>query len=194
MSMSARVQQEKRAGARFFGVVFQFLAVLTLIGTFIAAVVVDRVGLEFGIQGSNNFAMWMVIASGLFVTSVLAGFGYTLGLLCAIYDRQETVTPDRETLPESWLTISPIKPPPFKPGTLTRNTETPQSSPANRDSLPGLQVAEEMSPPTPKPPTDRVTLPKLQDAEKPPVPARLEKGAIWEWLTRERRFRRSESD
>jgi len=194
MSMSARVQQDKRAGARFFGAVFQFLAVLTFIGTVIAAVVVDRVGSEFGIRGSNNFAMWMVLASGLFVTSVLAGFGYTLGLLCAIYDRQETVTPDRETLPESWLTISPIKPPPFKPGTLTRNTETPQSSPANRDSLPGLQVAEEMSPPTPKPPTDRVTLPKLQDAEKPPVPSSSEKGAIWEWLTRERRFGRSESD
>jgi hypothetical protein len=29
---------------------------------------------------------------------------------------------------------------------------------------------------------------------RPPVPSSSEKGAIWEWLTRERRFGRSESD
>jgi len=68
---------------------FQFLAVISLTGTLITTVTVSSLGSTFGIDGANDPVAWLVFVGGLFVTCVLAGFGYTVGILCAIYDRNE---------------------------------------------------------------------------------------------------------
>jgi len=78
----------KRAGARAFGVIFQLLALAIIVGTCVAADVVAHTGTSVGINGSRDPIVWAIIASGLFAACVLAGFGYVLGMLCAIYDRQ----------------------------------------------------------------------------------------------------------
>ena len=89
MVMSERTSDAKRDGARIFGVIFHFLAALSLAGTLIATLKVAQLGSTIGIGGAKDPLAWIVFVSGLFATCVLAGFGFALGALCAIYDRQE---------------------------------------------------------------------------------------------------------
>ncbi len=78
----------KRAGARAFGIIFQLLSLAVILGTIVTANVVARSGASVGTNGNHDPIVWTIVASGLFAACVLAGFGYVLGMLCAIYDRQ----------------------------------------------------------------------------------------------------------
>jgi len=86
--MSSQTMEVKRAGARVFGIIFQLLALLVIVGTFVTADKVAHSGSNVGVDVAHDPFVWAVVASGLFAACVLAGFSYVLGMLCAIYDRQ----------------------------------------------------------------------------------------------------------
>lgn len=87
--MSERTTDSKREGARIFGGIFQLLAVASIASTVVAMGNVAHLGDAFGVNPTNDPLTWVVLASGIFITSVFIGMGYALGMLCAIYDRQE---------------------------------------------------------------------------------------------------------
>ena len=87
--MSDISRRSLRNEARFFAVIFQVLAFLTLAGTLIAAFKINNVGTQVGVNGSHDPVVWIIVAVGLFASCVLTGLGYALGMLCAIFDRQE---------------------------------------------------------------------------------------------------------
>ena len=131
--MSNQAMESKRFGARIIGVIFQFLAVVTLGVTIIVMIDVSDAGSSIGIIG----------ASGLFVTLVFAGFGHALGMLCAIYDRQDSIIPTTEVV-----------------GTAMRRSTFP----------------------TPPPPVEsRSSSPSIKDTR------------MWNFMTRERHFRKHRS-
>src|ERR1039458_9429567 len=130
MAMSELTSDAKRGGARFFGIIFQFLAVGALFGTLAITAYVTHLGTEIGINGTRDPLTWIVLVSGLFVTCVLAGLGYILGILCAIYDRQEPAKPVVDvvsrTVPRSYSPEHPL----FRPSPITLATEdSPPPSP-----------------------------------------------------------------
>jgi hypothetical protein len=171
--MSEATQEAKRAGARIFGVLFQIMAVLTLFCTFYAAFIVTNLGSQFGIAGSKDPATWIILASGLFASCVLAGIGYTLGILCAIYDRQALVetlgTSVRESAPSprsKWGASSNDRP-------VTMTTKS-------------IKATEPVS--------SRAASPSTERDNKAPGPKVSRKNPLWEWLTRERHFRQSDTE
>jgi hypothetical protein len=159
--MSEPTREVKYAGARVFGIVFQFLAVIALFATVAVALKVANVGTQIGINGTKDPLVWIVLVSGAFVTCVLAGFGYTLGILCAIYDRQEPDDsgPDVDARPTYALPKPPSKPPEAGPWVV------PSAPPK-----PKIQT-----PPPPKTPTTN----PLPETTK-------ESSVLWQQLTRER--------
>jgi hypothetical protein len=168
MSMSEITREAKRGGARVFGIVFQFLAVIALFATVVVAFKVANLGTQIGIDGTKDPLVWIVLVSGAFVTCVLAGFGYTLGILCAIYDRQEPDDsgPDLDARPTYALPKPPSKPPEAGPWAV------PSAPPK-----PKIQ--------TPPPPKTRTPDPQPE--------ATKESSALWQQLTRERHlFRKRE--
>lgn len=166
MVMSDVSSNSLRAGARFLGVLFQFLAFFTILGTAIAAIVTAHLGKEVGFNGSHDPLVWLILASGVFAASVLAGFGYVLGMLCAIFDRQEWTRPARElhVRPGVPSRASTTEPPP---------RTTPPIQPSPDRPTPANQVVPSPSP-TPAGPNS----PSRRDAKSK------------NWLTRERHFKK----
>jgi hypothetical protein len=122
--MNHQTMESKRAGARAFGLIFQALAFLVVLGTCIAADIVAHLGATVGVNSNQDPFVWTILAAGLFAACVLAGFGYVLGMLCAIYDRQNPETPlkapsnDRSALsprPPKVESPPPTPPPPPPP-------------------------------------------------------------------------------
>jgi hypothetical protein len=173
MVMSERTSNDKRAGARGFGVIFQLLAVASLVGTLVAMAYVANLGTQIGINGTKDPLTWIVLASGLFVTCVLTGIGYILGILCAIYDRQEPAKPVVDVVPRTITRSYSPEPAWYRPSPMTLATEEK---------------------PAPTPPVNRVASPLPQPPAKPSAPQINGKSSSWEWLTRERHFRQPESD
>lgn len=169
LEMSPEVQWSKRAGARFFGVLFQFLAVIVLIATVIVAAEVAHLSTQVGVSGSRDPIAWAVLAAGVFASCVLAGLGYALGILCAIYDRQELdwAGEDIRTSPATTRAG----------GAAARLT--PQGARAVTSPTPASQT------PAPDLHSSR---PDVGEEELPD----RERGALWEWLTRERHLMRSD--
>ena len=89
MVMSEQKTDAKRDGARIYGVIFQFLAIASIIATLYAMGKIANLGNALGVNPTNDPLIWVVLASGIFITCVFIGMGYALGMLCAIYDRQE---------------------------------------------------------------------------------------------------------
>ena len=88
--MSDISRRSLRNEARFFAVIFQVLAFLTLAGTLIAIFKINNVGTQVDVNGSwPDPGVWIIVAVGLFASCVLTGLGYALGMLCAIFDRQK---------------------------------------------------------------------------------------------------------
>ena len=124
--MSNQAMESKRFGARIIGVIFQFLAVVTLGVTIIVMIDVSDAGSSIGIPRSHNAVIWIIGASGLFVTLVFAGFGHALGMLCAIYDRQDSIIPTTEVVGTAMRRSTfPTPPPPV---------ESRSSSPSIKDT------------------------------------------------------------
>ena len=172
MAMSEDTGDAKRAGARILGVIFQLLAVAAMVGTMAATAYVANLGTQIGIDGTKDPVTWIVLASGLFMTCVLAGLGYILGILCAIYDRQEAAKPVLNVVPRTMPRSYAPKPAPYRPNPITLATEEK---------------------PAPAPPVQRPVSPPLREPQHPTTPA-AEKSVLWEWLTRERHFKQPEPD
>ena len=173
MVMSEQTSDNKRAGARVFGVIFQVLAVASLAGTLVVMAYVANLGTQIGINGTRDPLTWIVLASGLFVTCVLTGIGYILGILCAIYDRQEPAEPIVDVVPRTIPRSYSPEHPSYRPSPITLATE-------------------EESAPTPR--VNTVAPPLPQEPAKPPAPQVTDKSSLWEWLTRERHLGQPESD
>jgi len=88
VAMSQMTMESKRAGARAFGIILQLLAAVSVLGACIVANAVARSDSSTGVSAGHDRVVWIILAAGLFASCVLAGLGYILGLLCAIYDRQ----------------------------------------------------------------------------------------------------------
>jgi hypothetical protein len=78
MVMSEQSTDGKREGARIFGVMFQLLAVASIIATLYAMAKVAKLGTELGIKNTNDPLLWIVPAIGIFIACVLIGMGYAL--------------------------------------------------------------------------------------------------------------------
>ena len=90
MAMTQQSADSFRAGARFFGVLCRILAALTLPSAIYLSFRADHTATQFGFStGSSAFMVSVILISGAFVACLFAGIGYTLSLLCAIYDRQD---------------------------------------------------------------------------------------------------------
>ena len=167
MAMSEATRDNKRAGARILGVIFQVLALITFLGTALATVAVVKLGLFFGITGSNNVPAWITFGIGLFVSCVLAGLGYTLGILCAIYDRQEPPSSAGGNHKQGTPIRIPNQPSPYRPShTIVHSEEAP----------------------APPRPAVKSVSPSPQEDPKSPESDDSQKSPLWEWLTRERHF------
>ena len=128
MTMSKETAMAKRSGARTLGIAFQILSAATLVGPFIRALNVAHLGTTIGVRSSQDPVVWGIVASGVFAALVLAGIGYALGMLCAIYDRQEPRAPlPREVQPVGPRRTFPSAPPPMEnpsPGPSIKETST----------------------------------------------------------------------
>jgi hypothetical protein len=120
--------ESKRAGAHAFGIIFQLLSLAVIVGTCVAADVVAHLGSSVGIKNSHDPIVWTILASGLFAACVLAGFGYILGMLCAIYDRQIPGMTIKPTITIARRQYTPPHPSPKienpSPGPLIKETAT----------------------------------------------------------------------
>lgn len=169
MVVSDRSCASLRAGARFFGVLFQVLAFLTLAGTLVATFEIAKLNLRIGIIGSQDLLAWIVFTGGLFASCVLAGFGYALGMLCAIFDRQEWTWPKRQL-------------------TSTAHPPTPLST---TGITPTLTPLVQPSKATPKPEEPiRVAQAPANAVSPPTTNTSGRSGKSTHWLTRERHFRK----
>ena len=165
--MSEQSSDGKRDGARIFGVIFQFLAVGSIIATLYALARIASLGTALGVTNTNDPLLWIVLASGIFVTCVFIGMGYALGLLSAIYDRQE---PD-----DSFVEVG-----------LSKKTATRSASSAPYRPLPRTPAV--IDGPATTPPTKDAASTMAPPSDTPSAPLVNEKSALWEWLTRERHF------
>ena len=132
-----------------------------------------NLGWPFGVSGTRNLVAWIIFGSGLFVAYVLAGFGYTQGIHCAIYDRQEPVTSVVNEIPLKVPRRYAPAPAPYRPSPITLESDGMTASTGPSSS------------PVP-PPQTAVLEPKVQPA--------AERSRLWEWLTRERHLTRVDSD
>ena len=78
-----------RKNSRRLGITFQVLSVLTIIWTIYWTIKVYNLGSQFGISTFSNTFSGSFFLFGMFSGLMLTGFGHALGMLCAIYDRQE---------------------------------------------------------------------------------------------------------
>lgn len=98
-----------RSSAYFFSVVLYALALLTLFGTIIAVREVSNAGSDFlGVSAARDPGTWAVGAIGVTVSAIEAGIGFGLGLLSAIYDRQQPPAASRTLSPPSERDVSPM--------------------------------------------------------------------------------------
>jgi hypothetical protein len=59
--------------------------------TLFAAIYIAKEGNQyFGVTAAHDPIPWIVLAAGVAVSLIFAGLGYSLGMLCALYDRQTT--------------------------------------------------------------------------------------------------------
>jgi amino acid transporter len=97
--MSEATRDTVRSNARVVGVLLQCLAVVTLVATFIVAITVAQQGKQLlGVTATHDPVPWIVLAAGVIASLIFAGLGYTLAMLCAIYDRQAIGEPSRGAL------------------------------------------------------------------------------------------------
>lgn len=171
MVMSEQSSDGKRDGARIFGVIFQFLAIGSIIATLYALARIASLGTALGVSNTNDPLIWIVLASGVFVTCVFLGMGYALGLLSAIYDRQEPSQPLVDVGLNKTIATRSAGSVPYRPSPITTMSEERHA---------------------PISPVERAAAPLLEQPVTPIEPTITEKSALWEWLTRERNFRQSQ--
>jgi len=75
MVMSEQTTDGKRDGARTLGVMFQLLAVASIIATLYAMAKVADLGTAIGINNTKDPLLWIVLAIGIFMTCMFIGMG-----------------------------------------------------------------------------------------------------------------------
>jgi len=169
--MNERTSEGIRANSRVVGIAFQVLAILTFGGTIILAFKVANLGSEVGVQPSNDPAPWIIFVAGAFASLLMTGVGSTLGMLCAIYDRQVSNRP---------LLSGERNSPP------TLSTPSPRVSAVIPSAPPPIvNESYRITPPSdswPKPSNAQPT-----KAQVPSGPTKKKSG-LWEQLTKERHF------
>jgi hypothetical protein len=140
--------------------------VVTLVATFIVAMVIAQQGQQLlGLTATHDPAPWIILAAGVSASLMFAGLGYSLAVLCAIYDRQGTLDPAR--------------------GGTSSSALKPQST--DWRAARSLDVVSRAAPA----PTAIATTPgenvSATSVNAPVVP----QGALWGALTKERHLRKS---
>jgi hypothetical protein len=165
--MSETTRDNVRCNARVVGILLQCLSVVTLVATFVVVVTVAQQGQQlFGVTATHDPAPWIVLAAGVIASLIFAGLGYTLGMLCAIYDRQATVEPSFSALGSGTTNPHSAE----WRAALAREVEA-------RD-VPKSIIATSIENTNAAPPITSVS------AQMVP------QGGLWEALTKERHFRR----
>lgn len=91
MALSPSNMERIRGNARAIGLLFQALAILTFAATIYGSVETAHLGTTIGVNAAHDPVAWFVFAGGSFVALMFTGIGHVLGLLCAIYDRQDRI-------------------------------------------------------------------------------------------------------
>lgn len=168
--MNARTNEGTRANARFYGITFHCLAILTICATLFAAAKVAKAGSDLGVQPSNDPAPWVILVVGILAALLLTGFGSALGILCAIYDRQESI----QGVPGA-LRVPIPSPSPIAPNT---------SSSRPIASAPTIHEAYRIKPEVDKPSITN----DAQSAKAQTPSASKATSVLWGILTKERHF------
>ena len=164
--MNVRTSEAIRANARFYGIAFHCLAILTLCATIFATFKIASLGDQLGVQPANDPAPWLIFVFGIFISLLLTGFGTVLGMLCAIYDRQEAV----------------------------RQSTAPRTIATSDSSIAATESDRAVAPPT-KPAIHesyRIAQPRTSESQiaspssAPSASASSKKNGLWEQLTKER--------
>lgn len=165
MAISQKRGEALRDNSRMLSILFQVLAVLSLVATAITAITVARVGSQVGVPAKGDPVILFIILGGVASALIFTSIGHVLGMLCTIYDRQ-----DRKSVVQQ---SKPLPPPPLSP---PPTTPPPQSITPNPSVW--TQIVEkdesETKVETPAP------LPTNQTEDAP--------NGLRGWLTRERHF------
>lgn len=84
--MSSETRHTIRENARIVGALLQGLAVVTFIASFVATYQLAHAGEILGVAPSHDPLPWIVFGVGIIAALLIAGLGYSLAMLCAIYD------------------------------------------------------------------------------------------------------------
>jgi hypothetical protein len=172
MTMSSENREALRASSRTLGLFFQLLSVLTILATVYSTLKVVAVGSQWGIGAVHDPISWLIFLGGSFAALMLTGIGHVLGMLCAIFDRQQMVQQHVDVRP-------PLS-------TSSAREWRPQSG--ARPTVWEIAAEEGVKDVTVKP--ERVpTVSKLSGDE-----FRSSSTGLWGWLTRERHFSSRKND
>lgn len=175
MTLTAANQAGLRSGARAIGVTFQALAILTFMITIYATEEVAHAGTQIGVGTSQDPITWFVFIGGTFAALMFTGVGHVLGMLCAVYDRQDANHVQvAELILGSKHQADPTRQPAGR-SDEAYEVPTPITSPPLARSAP-VKTRPQI--------TTHPASPASNGSASPPPPKR--QVGVWEWLTRER--------
>jgi hypothetical protein len=174
MSMSVRSGEALRENSRTLGVIFQALSVLTMLATIYATMKVSSVGSQLGVGAIHDPLAWFIFLGGMFAALMLTGIGHSLGMLCAIFDRQ-LIQPRQSTTDVARATPTPAL---RRPQSETRTTVWEMAAEKGVDQIAAPKMTPDVVRPVAQPPMKQVP---------------IARGGLWDWLTRERHFNSHEN-
>jgi hypothetical protein len=172
MAMSSRSGEALRENSRSLGVIFQTLSVLTIITTIYWTMKVATNGSQLGIGAVHDPLSWTIFFAGMFAALMLARIGHVLGMLCAIFDRQQ----------------NPPRPTSVRRANLTPSPGDWRPPSGARPTVWEMVVEKEAIEVTDKPAI-------VPPVVRPSANASLKStDGLWGWLTRERHFTSRDND
>jgi len=163
------------------GLIFQALAIASVVLTLVAANVVARAGDQIGINGAHDPLTWFVLGAGVFVALMFTGVGHILGMMCAVYDRQEAASATNSHSSSDATFQSEVR------------RQQKKYSSTVWEQVVELDEQGETSQPLTAPILDRDMGPRSATHLQrlgPTSTAQRPKSGLWEWITRERHFTR----
>ncbi len=167
-----------RSSARVVGIIFQTLAIATVALTLVGVNEVSHAGDQIGINGARDPFTWFVLIAGIFVALMFTGVGHILGMLCAVYDRQEPQSSEESgTRADASFEAEMRRQQKRYGSTVWEQIVEREEQQATSQSASALAPKQDSS---------------LTSAMHPPRldtrAAQSPNTGIWEWLTRERHF------
>lgn len=161
------------------GLIFQALAIATAALTLVGVNEVARAGDEIGINGAHDPLTWFVGIAGVFAALVFTGIGHTLGMLCAVYDRQEPASAKGPQVRSDAVFQSEMRRQQKKYGSTVWEQVVERDEQVRTSQPPTAPTSDRDTPPS-----GPMHLPRLDT----PAISQRPKSGLWEWLTRERHF------